>query len=221
MKSDFLIILAWPEGYVTASGSWYDKNWNPFMNKSGKYRVGHSALALVDSKTGRIFYFDFGRYHTPIGYGRVRDEQTDPDTKIETNAKIVNDQLSNIKEILIEISNNTAYHGEGKVYASIINQINFNKAFIYAKKWQNKGLVPYGPFIVKGTNCSRFVAQVARASEISMIKKIRYRFPFCITPSPKRNISIGNKDYYTVEENIFKKIEKSSIKSYFSSIESE
>ena len=55
------------------------------------------------------------------------------DTKIETNAKIVNGQLSNIKEILIEISNNTAYHGEGKVYASIINQINFKK-IVYFKE---------------------------------------------------------------------------------------
>ena len=61
MDNDFIIILAWPEGLVAASGAWYDKWWNPFLNNEGKYRVGHSALALVNSKTKNIHYFDFGR----------------------------------------------------------------------------------------------------------------------------------------------------------------
>ena len=45
-NSDFIIILAWPEGMVTAAGAWYDK----FFSNNGKYRVGHSALALVDTE---------------------------------------------------------------------------------------------------------------------------------------------------------------------------
>ena len=43
---------------VTAAGAWYDK----FFSHNGKYRVGHSALALVDTKRKKIEYLDFGRY---------------------------------------------------------------------------------------------------------------------------------------------------------------
>ena len=49
-NTDFLIVLAWPEGMVIASGAWYDK----FLSTNGKYRVGHSALALVNSATNII-----------------------------------------------------------------------------------------------------------------------------------------------------------------------
>ena len=84
MKNDFIIALAWPEGMVAAPGSWYDK----IASKNGKYRVGHSALALVDSSTSKIYYFDFGRYHTPDGFGRIRDIETDPDTGIKQKAKM-------------------------------------------------------------------------------------------------------------------------------------
>ena len=42
-QKDFIIVLAWPEGMVIASGAWYDR----FLSKKGKYRVGHSALILV------------------------------------------------------------------------------------------------------------------------------------------------------------------------------
>ena len=75
MQNDFIIVLAWPEGLTTAAGSWYDK----ILATNGKYRVGHSALVLVNSKTKKLQYFDFGRYHTPLGFGRARDSQTDPD----------------------------------------------------------------------------------------------------------------------------------------------
>ena len=78
MQKDFIITMAWPEGMVAATGSWYDK----FASKNGKYRVGHSALILIDSKTKKACYFDFGRYHTPKGYGRVRDFETDADVNL-------------------------------------------------------------------------------------------------------------------------------------------
>jgi len=44
MQNDFIIALAWPEGMVSACGSWYDV----FFAKNKKYRVGHSALVLVE-----------------------------------------------------------------------------------------------------------------------------------------------------------------------------
>ena len=43
---------------------------------------------------------DFGRYHTPDGYGRVRDAETDPDVGIPLLAKIKNNEILNIDTIL-------------------------------------------------------------------------------------------------------------------------
>ena len=50
-------------------------------------------------------------------------------------------------------------------------------------------------------------------------KKIRLRFPFTISPSPKRNVSILNNTYYVVDKEKVKIISKSKLKAYFSSIE--
>ena len=215
MRKDFIIVLAWPEGLVLASGAWYDK----YFATNGKYRVGHSALALVDSATSKVQYLDFGRYHTPDGFGRIRDAETDPDAGIKQKAKINGEKINNLEEILVEISNNKSYHGEGALYSSVISGVNFSTAFNYAKKWQEKGAIPYGPFVRNGTNCSRFVATISRKAEPSFLKKLRLRFPFCITPSPKRNVSIGNSEYFIVEGIECKKINKSKLRGYFSGIE--
>ena len=53
------------------------------------YRVGHSAIILINNELESINYFDFGRYHTPNGFGRVRDEVTDPDLKFFQNQKLI------------------------------------------------------------------------------------------------------------------------------------
>ena len=65
MQNDFIIALAWPEGMVSAAGAWYDF----LFARNGKYRVGHSAVVLIDRKSGKLQYFDFGRYHSPPNYG--------------------------------------------------------------------------------------------------------------------------------------------------------
>ena len=191
MQQDFVIALAWPEGLITAAGAWYDV----IFSKKGKYRVGHSAIVLVNTSTQKAHYFDFGRYHTKEGYGRVRDIETDPDTYI-IDPKINKGKIENINQILVHLSKMKSAHGEGKLYASIMHNVNFKKAFHCAKSMQNKGMIPYGPFVKPGTNCSRFVAAVIRASNPSWIKKLRLKYPFCISPSPKRNVSIANHHYY-------------------------
>jgi len=215
MQNDFIIALAWPEGMVTRAGAWYDF----LFAKNGKYRVGHSALVLVQRKTGKLCYFDFGRYHSPKDYGRVRDINTDRDVAIKTKANIKNNNIVNLKEILIEIKNNESFHGEGTLYASILNDVSFEKAYKYAKETQNKGLIPYGPFVYKGTNCSRFVASVMRSSSPTYIKNARLKFPICVSPSPKRNVGIANANFYKITENSFVEIKRNWIESYLKSIE--
>jgi len=95
MQNDFILVLAWPEGMVAGTGHWYDK----IASNNGKYRVGHSAIILIESKTKSAHYFDFGRYHTPKGYGRVRDKETDLDLTLK-EVKIKNHKILNIEEIL-------------------------------------------------------------------------------------------------------------------------
>tara|TARA_B110000093_G_C12958675_1_gene406080 strand:+ start:1497 stop:2150 length:654 start_codon:yes stop_codon:yes gene_type:complete len=215
MQNDFIIALAWPEGMVASTDVWYDK----FFAKKGKYRVGHSAVVLVERLTGELHYFDFGRYHTSKGFGRVRNKETDHDVCIQISAEIKSSKIVNIKDILVEIKNNTAFHGEGTLYASILNDVSFHKAYEYAKKIQNKGLVLYGPFVYSGTNCSRFVASVMRSSSPTFIKNARLKLPFCISPSPKRNVGIANANFYKVAGNLVKKVKRNIIESYFKSIE--
>ena len=207
-------MLAWPEGYVSAAGAWYDK----FFSINGKYRVGHSAAVLINSKEGKAYYFDFGRYHTPKGYGRVRDEETDPDLTLP-NVNIKSDKIVNLNDILVFLSKLKSTHGEGRLYASLLSEVSFFDAHNYAKKLQNKGMVKYGPFVYGGTNCSRFTASLAISSLPPFFKKIRLRFPFTISPSPKRNVSILNNTYYVVDKENVKIISKSKLKAYFSSIE--
>ena len=214
MQRGYIITLAWPEGMVAGSGAWYDK----FASNNGKYRVGHSALVLISSETKKCLYFDFGRYHTPLGLGRVRDVETDPELELQ-NVKIKNDELLNIKNILLQLSKMKSTHGEGTMYASLIDNINFNSAFSYAKSIQSKGMLPYGPFTKKGTNCSRFVADILLASGLSFIKKLRLKYQFCISPSPKRNVCITNNNYYIIQNNKLSNVRKNKIYAYFSSIE--
>ena len=214
MLEDFIITVAWPEGMVMACGSWYDK----FASTNGKYRVGHSAVVLINSKTKKSHYFDFGRYHTPEGYGRVRDVVTDEDVSI-IDPEIKSGEILNIKDILLKLSVMKSTHGEGKMYASIIASINFENAFSTAKSMQKRGMIPYGPFTIKGTNCARFVAKVIKSATPSIIKRLRLSLPFCISPSPKRNVCISNHHYYVVEKNNCLKVKKNRLQAYFSSIE--
>ena len=119
MQNDFIIALAWPEGMVAAAGAWYDF----LFARNGKYRVGHSAVVLIDRQSGKLQYFDFGRYHSPPNYGRVRDVDTDSDVALNSIAKIKSDMISNLDEILLEIKNKNSCHGEGTLYASILNDV--------------------------------------------------------------------------------------------------
>ena len=215
MQKDFIIVLAWPEGMVEGAGAWYDK----VLSTNGQYRVGHSALVLVNSRTNQLHYIDFGRYHSPFGFGRVRDLETDPDISLKSKSIILGNSIDNIKEILFEISNLKATHGHGTLYASTLKNIDFNKAYEKAKEIQNMGLISYGPVVLTGTNCSRFVTTIMLASKPHWLTKLRLKLPFCLSPSPKRNISIANSSYHVVNMKNYRQINKSYIKAYFSSIE--
>lgn len=185
MLNSIAIALAWPETYCKQTGAWYDKPANVLgIAKNHYYKVGHSAIILIHPETKESLYFDFGRYHAPMGYGRVRDKITDHELKIFTKADFTEDFiLKNYQEIIDEVQKNPACHGDGQLYAGLV-EIDFSKAFQVAKEYQKKEVIYYGPFTLKGTNCSRFVRSVLYNSVLSEKLKLKLTFPRSITPRP-------------------------------------
>lgn len=192
----FSVAIAWPETWCKQSGAWYDGFINRIgISKHHYYKVGHAALVLVDDKTRKCNYFDFGRYHTPFQHGRVRSELTDDGLKMKTVAKISANkkQILNFEEILTELQQNTECHGEGNIHATY-SRIDFEKAFGKASQLQQISPIRYGPFRYKGSNCSRFVNTVLRAGNPDWKSAFKLNFLVLLTPTPMNNVnSFGNK----------------------------
>jgi hypothetical protein len=185
MYTGFAVALAWPETLCKQPGTWYDGPMNLLgVSKNHYYKVGHAAVILIELKTGNCHYFDFGRYHAPFGHGRVRDAETDHDLVMQSKALISNlNEVQNLQDLLMELYNNSACHGQGPLYSSY-TQINFEKACYQAKQMQIKGSWKYGPFVWNGTNCSRFVRTIVLSGNPPFPDKLKLLFPITITPTP-------------------------------------
>lgn len=203
MKKDgSIIILAWPQTKVRKAGAWYDKPAALVgICKNNYYVVGHSACILVNHKTGELDYFDFGRYQTPNGMGRVRDKITDPELTMSTYASISEAMVTNIDQILLEIASNKSNHGTGKMIASVYNGLDYAGMYNTAKEMQANECMHYGPFDVRGTNCARFVANVLHSGKPDLLARLFINYPYTISPTPVTNVKIGSNQpyYYAVE----------------------
>jgi hypothetical protein len=209
----FAIALAWPETLCKQAGAWYDYLlYYTGINRKGYYKVGHAAVVLVDDETQSCRYFDFGRYHAPHGYGRVRSAKTDHDLNMKIKASISNEkrEINNLNEILSGLHTNSSTHGSGTIYG-VATRIDFNKALSYTKQLQDKEFNPYGPFLSNGTNCSRFVNSVIRAGKPALVQRIKLQYPLTFSPTPMWNLraiggtisSIG-RSYRKVEDLLIK-----------------
>lgn len=199
LKTGAIVALSWPDTRIKNASSWYDGLMTVMgICRDGYYHVGHAALLLVDYRNGNVKYLDFGRYHTPFGYGRVRDVQSDPELSINTKAIVVEGKITNIKDILLELQDNKSTHGDGKLVSSVTGGIDFDLALASAKSIQGREAVPYGPFQFTGTNCSRFVASVYRAGFTSYFKKRRIANWYLYFHTPTSNII-----YTHTRENVF------------------
>ena len=193
-----IIPLAWPDTPVIQEGKWYDGIMKALgFIKDGFYKAGHAALVIANHETKKFHYFDFGRYQTPIKHGRVRDSFTDPDLILNSKPVVENDEIKNLEELLRELASLEATHGEGRLIAASIFVKDIDKAYTKAKHMQNQGAIAYGPLNLTGTNCSRFVAQTAKASNLGWLKNILIRIPYTITHTTITNVKlINNKRYY-------------------------
>jgi hypothetical protein len=220
----FAIALAWPETFCKQPGSWYD----PLalrlgLNNNHYYRVGHAAVVLIDSENPRCHYFDFGRYHAPFQYGRVRSAETDHELTMETRPQLSADKTTilNLGAILSDLQKNKACHGEGAIYASY-SPVNFQSAYEKATQMQQTSPIPYGPFRIRGSNCSRFVNTVIRAGKPAWKFRFRLKYLVWFTPTPMNNVnSLQHRTDLPVQLNIipFYPIQKLNTKSLRSTLE--
>ena len=189
-----LIVLAYPDTYVRMSDEWQCKLL-PLVGLGTwkQIKAGHAAIVLIENETGAANYYDFGRYVTPDGFGRVRSKSTDAELEIPFKAKLIgNGPLENLNEFLIWLdANPQKTHGEGRLLASVCEEVDFEQAQNYILKLQERGSVPYRAFKNDGSNCARFVTETILASvkNKKIIKTLHHNKRF--SPSPVGNVEIA------------------------------
>lgn len=220
LNDGIIIILSYPDTVVRPP-YWEpsSKIW-PLIGIGGKHAVqaGHAALLLIKKNNPEINYFDFGRYITSYGNGRVRCKETDPELHIPLKAEFKNNELINLKEILLWLDNHPEKtHGDGKLITTLNNEIDYKSAFSYIHKLINKKEIPYGVFVKNGSNCSRFVADTLIASSTNKKIKQQLKKSNLLTPSPIGNVikaDITNTIYQVENQQINTYKNRSIIKEY-------
>lgn len=192
MKHDGkIIVLAYPDTFVKMSDEWICR-FLPLVGLGTRefIKAGHAALVLVSNHTAASHYYDFGRYITPDGYGRVRGSFTDVELEIPFKAQITRtDGIANLEELLLWLDANKEHtHGSGRLLASVCDRIDYSKALAYILSLQARGSIPYGAFAKNGSNCSRFVTDtlLAATDDPVIIKRLKWNKKF--TPSTVGNV---------------------------------
>ncbi|MFT6361587.1 MAG: hypothetical protein ACJAV6_000549 [Candidatus Paceibacteria bacterium] len=181
-----IIVMAYPANFAKLSNEGISKI-TPFIGMGNKHgiKVGHAALCTINHETGSVNYYDFGRYVTPEGKGRVRNVFTDEELHVPIDAIMENGEVANLNEILIWLeAHPEKTHGEGTLVASVCSDINLDAAEKFIIDIHTKGSIPYGVFVKSGSNCARFVFDTIMASceDKKMYRKLlREKI---ITPSP-------------------------------------
>ncbi|MEX1131687.1 MAG: DUF6695 family protein [Flavobacteriales bacterium] len=188
-RNDLIVALAWPATWCKQAGAWYDGMLRRTgINKRGYYRVGHAAVLVLKQDDPQAHYFDMGRYHAPVGTARVRNAITDHDLRIETAVRWNGArQPANLRAVLDEVAANPACHGNGPLHwAAVLGDA--SAALTKARAMQRKHFHDYGPFVLWGSNCSRFVRTVVLAARPAQMPRLLMSFPPSLTPTPLTNI---------------------------------
>jgi len=213
MNNGIILTLAYPETIVMVADEWYSHYLRFFgIGKKNYVRAGHAALVLINKKTGILEYHDFGRYITPEPNGRVRGKDTDHELEFPIVAKIENDTIVNLDEILKFLSTHPKLtHGDGTLYASLCNNVNYENARDHITMMQNRHFIRYAAFIKDACNCARFVTDslIAGVTDKAIVNNLKRSKWF--TPSTIGNVVIAN-----TEANVYK-VSEEGIISYFES----
>jgi hypothetical protein len=215
-----IIILSYPDTVVRpAYREFSSKIWHKIgIGNKHAVQAGHAALLLIKKGNPEIKYFDFGRYITSDGNGRVRSSETDVELYIPLKASFKNSTLTNLENILFWIEKHPEKtHGSGKLIASVNNNINYDNALKFINNLIDKKEFPYGAFIKKATNCARFVTDTIIASTTKNKIKIHLKNSKLFTPSPLGNVIKANTTdiiYQVINQEIALYKNRSVVKEY-------
>ncbi len=200
-----IISLAFPDTFVKHSDESSTRILLALgLGKHNYIKAGHAAFVLIENETGKAEYYDFGRYITPQGYGRVRSAITDVELEIPFKASIAsNSKLHNIEEFLLWLeANPDKTHGSGRLVASACDYIYYERARNFVLSVQERGSIPYKAFGKDGSNCSRIVTDtIIAGTDHAKIRKPLFRNKL-FTPSPLGNVEKASLDnpIYQVEK---------------------
>lgn len=186
---DLAIILTWPDATIRGDESWMMLFKKIGIVKNLNFKVGHTGIVLIKRQTGEMLFYDFGRYITPRGYGRARSKESDPRLDIRIKAICQNDKITNLQDIICNFELlKEAMYGDGIVYFSVAQHINFEQAKAYGDACVTQGTFPYGAVARNNNNCSRFITRMLiRASE-KYTWRHSINFPETIKASPISNV---------------------------------
>ena len=219
LKNDaFILTLAYPETIVSHAEEWYSKFLRFLFVGSKKHvRAGHAALVLIDKKTGVLEYHDFGRYITPSPNGRVRGRETDFELNFPIIANIEGDKIQNLDDILKFLATHPKLtHGDGDLYASVCNKVNYKLARVHITKMQHQDFIRYAAFIKKACNCARFVTDTLINSVTDLVMKKKLENSKWFTPS-----TIGNVVIADTEDFVYVVSDKGEINEFDSNVSKE
>ena len=211
-----IVILSYPDTVVRPAYTEFSSKIWPKIGIGSKdaVKAGHAALLLIKKNHSNINYYDFGRYITTFGYGRVRSSKTDPELEINLNAKFNKNKISNLEEILLWLEKHPdKTHGEGRLIASVNYNINYSKALNFIDNLINKKEIPYGAFIKNGTNCARFVTDTIINSCTIKSVVLKLKSSYLLTPSPIGNVIKGKTDnlIYSIKNQLVKDYKNRSV----------
>lgn len=185
-----IIVLAFPDTFVKMSDELMCKLL-PLVGLGTRTHIkaGHAALVLIENGYGEAQYFDFGRYITPKGKGRVRGANTDAELHIPIKAKVKEGVLENLEELLIWLdAHPEKTHGSGRLVASVCEDVDYEKALNYIHYLQSQGSIPYKAFGKVGSNCARFVTETILESTDNQAIKRYLKRNKKFTPSTVGNV---------------------------------
>lgn len=214
-NTGIILTLAYPETIVMVAKEWY----SPFLRyvgigKKDYLRAGHAAMVLINKETGVLEYHDFGRYITSEPNGRVRGRETDFELHFPIKAEIRNDKIANLDALLVFLATHPKLtHGEGTLYASVCNQVDYQRAREEITLMQERHFIRYAAFIKDACNCARFVTQALIAGITNGKIKGKLKRSTWFTPS-----TIGNVVIADTENEIYEVSEKGEIEIFRSTV---
>ena len=165
-------------------------------NTPGSYgKLGHGGVILVDN-IGNTYLFEFGRYNTPQGFGKVIQKNLGKIGKIGTQSGIFSSspKLLNAKDVAIVAKRNTQGSGPSlKMNVAVVRLPNFKGAFDFAKGTGD--LRKYAEIDVTeggAANCGTYANDVLNSGGITNIS------PIC-NPYPNQIV----KSFYSVSDEYF------------------